>query len=66
VNTVRAFCRSYRGEIDLFLVYCPETDRVYALDVEEAATGQGRLRVDPPSNGQAKGIRWAADFELPA
>jgi hypothetical protein len=63
---VRSFTRSYVGEIDLLLVYCPETDRVYALDVEEAATGQATLRVDPTSNGQARGVRWAADYELPA
>jgi PD-(D/E)XK endonuclease len=66
VNTVRTFTRSYQGEIELFLVYRPETDRVYALDVEEAASGHATLRVDPTSNGQAKGIRWAADYELPA
>jgi PD-(D/E)XK endonuclease len=66
VNTVRAFTRAYAGEIDLFLIYCPETDRVYALDIEEASSGQGVLRVDPTANGQAKRIRWAADHELPA
>jgi hypothetical protein len=52
--------------IDLFLVHCPDTDRVYALDVEEAAASQARLRVEPTANGQAKGVRWAADHELPA
>ena len=65
-NTLRAFARPYDGEIDLFLVYCPDTDRVYALDVEEAASSQARLRVEPTANGQAKGVRWAADHELPA
>jgi hypothetical protein len=24
------------------------------------------LRVDAPANNQLKGIRWAADYELPA
>jgi hypothetical protein len=50
----------------LFFVYCPDTDRVYALDVEEAGAFRGALRVVPTANGQAKGIRWAADHELPA
>lgn len=54
------------GEADLFLVYCPETERVYAVTVDEAASSEGMLRVAPPANGQAKGIRWAADHELPA
>jgi hypothetical protein len=67
VNTVRTYIAPYDAEqIDLFLIYCPETERVYALDVGEAASSNGRLRVDPAVNGQAKGIRWAADHELPA
>jgi PD-(D/E)XK endonuclease len=67
VNTVRTYIAAYDSDqIDLFLIYCPDTDRVYALDVGEAAASNGRLRVDPAANGQAKGIRWAADHELPA
>jgi hypothetical protein len=65
-NTLRVFSRPYDGEIDLFLVYCPETSRVYAVDIDEAASSSGVLRVDPAANGQLKGIRWAADHELPA
>ena len=58
--------RSYKGEADVFAVYCPDPDRVYALSVEEATRTLGTLRVDSPANGQRKGIRWAADYELPA
>jgi hypothetical protein len=66
-NTLRAFTTPYDADqIDLFLIYCPDTDRVYALDVGEAASSNGCLRVDPTANGQAKGIRWAAEHELPA
>jgi hypothetical protein len=65
-NTLRAFSRSYDGEIDLFLVYCPETGRIYAVDVDDAASSMGSLRVVPAANGQVKGVRWAADHELPA
>jgi hypothetical protein len=67
VNTRRAFVTPYDADqIDLFLIYCPETDRVYALDIGDAAAGHGGLRVSPAANGQAKRIRWAADHELPA
>ena len=67
VNTRRTFVTPYDADqIDLFLIYCPDTDRVYALDVREAASSHGALRVDPAANGQAKRIRWAADHELPA
>jgi PD-(D/E)XK endonuclease len=57
---------AYDGEADLFLVYCPDTERVYAVSVDEAASSEGKLRVAPAANGQAKGIRWASDHELPA
>src|SRR5918992_3967653 len=39
VNTTRTFITPYDADqIDLFLIYCPDTDRVYALDVDEAAS----------------------------
>jgi PD-(D/E)XK nuclease superfamily protein len=66
-NTLRVYTAPYDADqIDMFLVYCPDTDRVYALGVDEATSSQGALRVDPTANGQAKRIRWAADYELPA
>jgi hypothetical protein len=66
-NTLGAYTKPYDSEqIDLFLIYCAETNRVYAVDVDEATSFEGALRVDPTANGQAKGIRWAADHELPA
>jgi hypothetical protein len=66
-NTLRAYTKAYDSDqIDLFLIYCPDTERVYALDVGEAASSNGVLRVDPAANGQSKRIRWAADHELPA
>ena len=65
-NTQRAFTRAYHGDADLFLVPCPDTGRVYALSVDEATSSSCALRVVPAGNGQSKGIRWAADHELPA
>jgi PD-(D/E)XK endonuclease len=65
-NTKGVLRRSYTGEIDLFCVYCPEIDQVYAVPVGESPLSIGRLRVAPPANGQRRGIRWAADYELPA
>jgi hypothetical protein len=58
--------RGYAGEAELFLVYCPETSRTYAVPVDEApVNSQMYLRVDPPVNGQARGLNWASDYELP-
>src|SRR5215218_9499892 len=60
-NTRATVRRGYQGDVDLFLVYCPDTERVYALSVDELALSEGSLRVEPTTNGQQKGIRWAAD-----
>ena len=65
-NTRRTVIRSYRGEADLFLVYCSDTGRVYSVPVEEATAGCMYLRVEPTLNGQQQGINWASDYELPA
>ena len=56
--------RSYDGDADLIGVYAPALDRCYLLPVDGCARRHGRLRVDPPRNGQSVGIRWAADFEI--
>ncbi len=64
-NTRGTYCRTYGDQIDLFLVYCPDTDRIYAVPVDEATATVGTLRVMPPANRQAKRIRWAKDYELP-
>jgi PD-(D/E)XK endonuclease len=63
-NTREAVIRSYRGEVDLFLVYCPDTDEVYVVDVAEVGTSEVRLRIEPTRNGQDARIRWAAEHVL--
>jgi hypothetical protein len=52
----------YRGEVDLFGVYCPETDSVYLVPIDEATSRNCALRVTPAKNNQNKKIRWAADY----
>jgi len=64
-NTSKTFVQGYRGQAELFLVFCPETDRIYVVPVDQAPDGYACLRVDPPRNGQTRGIRWASDYELP-
>lgn len=56
--------RGYRGEADLFAVYCVENRRVYLVPVEEVPTKLAALRIAPTRNGQQTGIRWAAQYEL--
>ena len=57
--------RGYRGEVDIFLVYCRELDRTYAVPVEEAPSSEMWLRVEPALNGQRLGTHPAARYELP-
>jgi hypothetical protein len=66
-NTSQTFTRPYLGQADVFLIYCPQTDRIYAVPVQDAPSGgQMYLRVDPTVNRQAHGVNWARDYELPA
>jgi len=65
-NTCDTRERGYAGEVDLFAVYCPENAGVYLIPADEVSPNINYLRVDPARNNQAKRIRWARDYELPA
>ena len=65
-NRVRTRTKAYVGEVDLFAVYCPDTDRVYVVPVDEVPATEMYLRVNAPRNRQRKGVRWAEDYVLPA
>jgi len=57
--------QDYRGQIDAFGVYCPDNEKVYIISIDELPlVREAKLRITPPKNSQAKGIRWAAEFEI--
>ena len=57
----------YRGQIEAFGVYCPQTCCAYLVPVEALDTlGTARLRLGPPRNGQVRRIKYAAAFEIGA
>lgn len=56
--------QDYRGQADVFGVYSPDRDDVYLVPVEMVGRTSGTLRLEPSRNGQAKGVRMAADFLL--
>lgn len=56
--------RSYRGQCELFAVYCPDLEETYLVPVDAAGTSACSLRVRPPENGQLRGVRWAADYRV--
>ena len=60
----RCVRRNYRGEIELFGVYCPDNDKCYLVPVEKVGPNECRLRIDPPRNGQKTHLRWGEDYEI--
>jgi hypothetical protein len=57
-------CRSYRGDVDYFGVYCPGTAQVYLVPIADVPDRGASLRVVLPRNGQVHGIRWAKDYVI--
>jgi hypothetical protein len=57
--------KHYKGQIDYFAVFCPETGGVYLVPINHLRPlTQASLRVEPTRNHQVNGIRWAADYAL--
>ena len=50
-----------KSEIDLYCVYCPDTDECYYLKPNSFETN-ATLRVRTPKNGQSKGVNFATDY----
>ena len=50
-----------KSEIDLYCVYCPDTDECYYLD-PKAYSSNATLRVRTPKNRQQQNIRFAAEY----
>jgi hypothetical protein len=65
-NTRGTKTRSYTGQVDLFIVFCTDNERVYVIPADEVPSCEMYLRIDPPRNRQGKRVRWAKDYELPA
>ena len=60
----RNYRHGYRGQADVFGVYCSDTDGVYLVPVDDCGINGGSLRVEPTRNRQVKRIRWAHEFEV--
>lgn len=53
---------SYQGQVEVFGVYCPETDDVYLVPIEKVGVKEFSLRIATPKNGQKKDLHWAKDY----
>ncbi len=57
--------RQYIGNADIFLVYCPQTDKVYRIPITDLVPKDAMaLRTRPTKNSQKSGINLAKDFEV--
>ena len=50
-----------KSEVDLYCVYCPDTDECYYLRPDCFGSNVS-LRVGAPKNGQSKNINFASDY----
>ena len=50
-----------KNEVDVYCIYCPETDECYYLRPEKFGSNVLSLRVEAPKNGQRRNIHFAAD-----
>ena len=50
-----------KNEVDIYCVYCPESDECYYLRPEKFGSNVS-LRVRAPKNGQLKKVNFAADY----
>lgn len=54
-----------KSSIDLFCVYCPDTDKCYYFD-PKLYNRSVKIRIDPPLNKQTQNVKFAEDFlEIP-
>lgn len=59
---------NYKGKIEVFVAYCEELGRFFAMDVTEAGVYEARLRVLEPktTNQWTQKIKWADSYVLSA
>lgn len=63
-NWLQGTSKSYKGQVEFFAIYVPELDKIYVVPVDQVGVKEANLRLDPTKQGQAKGVRWAKDFEF--
>lgn len=55
--------KDYKGQIEWFLIYCPDTNETYCVLEKDAGTSEMFLRVEEPLSNHSS-IRWAKDYKL--
>ena len=57
--------KGYANDVDVFMVYCFELNKVYLIQASEVTHYKYcvGLRVDKTKNNQTLDVRWAKDYE---
>lgn len=53
---------TYIGKVDEFLVYCPDTNLVYRVPIDECGTNHGFLRLTESRNNQKMKVKMSRDY----
>ena len=57
--------RGYKGQVDVFLVWCRELNTIYEVPVDACGKLRASLRVEHTRNGQKAFVRYANDYLVP-
>jgi len=65
VSPVTGRTRHYRGDVDVFHVWCPELDIIYEVPTQLCGTVEVRLRVEQSRNGQSRNVGMPQTLNCP-
>ena len=54
----------YCGQVEYFMVWCPETAKIYSIKPEDAGKTDCYLRLTSPANNQHSKIKFAVEYEF--
>lgn len=55
--------KTYKGQIDFFMVYCPQNNKIYKIPIDICSIRTFTLRIDKPQK-RIKNIHWAHNYEF--
>jgi hypothetical protein len=64
VNGFTGKSTDYHGDVDVFLVFCPDNNETYWVPVGIVGRKATKLRVLETKNGQEKNVKWAKDYKI--
>jgi len=62
-NTTGSTRSTYDGDVEAFIIHCPENNGYYHVPIEKANSATMWLRIDESMGDNGK-VKWAKDFQL--